>query len=243
MQNINQMLSQLEADQQMRTTFVSTLTHDLRTPLFAQRRVLEGIEKVKARYDEDLCFMLETAHKANDQVLEMVNKLLEAYQYEAGHIQIRSEAVSLFKLIDESFRALHPLAQAKQIRLENLVSPELTLKADPKQLQRVFQNLVSNAIANIQSEKTISVRAEADETEMIIRVQDNGPGIPTELLPHLFQRYFTGDSRQQIGSGLGLFICRMIVELHGGTITVESNPGIGTTFQITLLKAPPQPGD
>jgi signal transduction histidine kinase len=236
MRNVNRMLMRLEEDQLMRTTFVSTLTHDLRTPLYAQKRVLEGIEKIKARYDDDLNLVLDTAQKSNEQVLEMVNKLLEAYQYEAGRIQILPEPINLYELVVACIDDLKPLAESDGIQLHNNVPQTIEIEADPRQLKRVFQNLISNALANIQSGKCVRIEAKDQGNFIEVHVTDNGPGVKPELLPHLFQRYFTGDSSQKLGSGLGLFICRMILELHRGTIMVNSQLGVGADFQINLPK-------
>lgn len=236
MSNFNKMLSQLEEDHLIRSTFVSTLTHDLRTPLFAQARVLEAINKVRLRFDNEniLIKMLESLQKGNSQLIEMVNKLLEAYQYESGYINVYPEKILLPELVASCLEDLLPLASQKSIKIQNNIPANFEVYADPEQLQRVFQNLVSNAIANIQTHKHIIITAFKKENLSIIHVADNGPGISQEVLPHLFQRYFTGHTKQKIGSGLGLFICRMIVELHQGTIFAESSPNQGTTFTICL---------
>lgn len=234
--NFNHMVERLAEDQQLRATFISTLTHDLRTPLYAQKRVLEGIEHSKSQYDELLTLMLETAQKANIQLIEMVNLLLEAYQYEAGSLQLNLETVHLHRLIEELLETLAPLAQAESIGMVLDIPQSIELQADPLQLRRVFQNLISNGIANIQAGKEIRVSAQEQEEEIHIKVADNGLGIPPEVLSHLFQRYYTGHAKQQLGSGLGLFICRMIVEYHGGSITASSLVGSGTEFHLRLPK-------
>jgi signal transduction histidine kinase len=243
MSNFNKMLIQLEEDNLLKTTFVSTLTHDLRTPLFAQKRVLEALEKRKHQYDPDLQEMLQVIQQGNQQLLDMVNKILEAYQYEAGRITIFPEPLDLQRLVSACFQELLPLARGKDINLINAVTPEFFVYADSEQLKRVFQNLVSNALANIQAHRQVVISAHDCGHFVQIEVKDNGPGIPVELQEQLFQRYFTGHSKQKIGSGLGLFICRMIMELHGGSIEVSSEPGQGTLFTLILPSRPEEAND
>ena len=102
-------------------------------------------------------------------------------------------------------------------------------------MKRVFTNLIANAIQNISKGSKIKVIAEKTENDIEIKIIDNGPGIPPEMIPHVFERYYSGHTLQKkIGSGLGLYICRTIVELHQGTITVESKNGNGTIFTIKM---------
>jgi signal transduction histidine kinase len=116
--------------------------------------------------------------------------------------------------------------------------------ADKDQLKRVFQNLFSNAVSNIQDDRFIEVRALIENGQLHIEVADNGPGINPDTLPHLFTRYFTGDRlRQKIGSGLGLYICRMIIEQHGGRIWADSAPGKGTNILFEMPQESPREDD
>lgn len=124
------------------------------------------------------------------------------------------------------------------------VAPTLPcLPGDLHQLQRVLVNLIGNALENVQAGGWVRVSAEPDGgTAMRLVVADNGPGISPEVLPHLFDRYFlVQQARKKIGSGLGLSICKMIVELHGGRISVDSTVGQGTRFYITLPLQNPAP--
>ena len=124
--------------------------------------------------------------------------------------------------------------------------------ADGHQLQRVLNNLVGNALENIAAGRQVSVTAalvpkpvakgKPAETVLKMEVSDTGPGIPPDQLPHLFERYYVGNrTRQKIGSGLGLYICKMIMTLHGGTIEVQSELGHGARFILTLPDAPESP--
>ncbi len=233
--SFNQMLKQLEETDTLRNTFVSALTHDLRTPVTAQKRVLETLDRMKDRLDPEIAAITTGLLRNNEQLLETINKLLEASQYEAGSIHLHPEMVSIPKLAQECYDEIRPLAEARHIELVNEISPDFPpILADGSQLRRVFINLLSNAVDNIGYNKQIIISGEVRKSSVLLCVTDNGPGIPAEVLPKLFNRFSTGYKRQKIGSGLGLFICRMIVELHGGSISVQSEPGKGARFMIIL---------
>jgi PAS domain S-box-containing protein len=231
-------IRQLKESERMRETFVSALTHDLRTPLIAERRALDLLDAQKAHLPEKVLSLTERLIRNNEDLLALVNKLLETYQYESGRMRLLLEPVSLHALVILCMDKLAPLAQVKQIELINRVSPELALiPADFQQVQRVFINLLGNAVENVQEKGRLEISAIDQGNVVQVTVADNGPGIPADVLPHLFDRYFlVQQNKKKIGSGLGLSICKAIVTLHGGTIQVESAPGQGTTFFITLPK-------
>jgi PAS domain S-box-containing protein len=238
---LQETLERLQESERTRETFVSALTHDLRTPLVAERRALDLLHAQQAQLPPQLTSLTERLIKNNDDLLGMVTRLLEVYQYEAGKIQLWMTEVNLHTLVAECLETLHPLAESKQIRMVNRTAAKLEpLHADAEQLKRLLMNLLGNAIQNMTS------KSGGDQAEIVvssselgraveIRVIDNGPGIAPEVMPHLFERYFSlQQARKQIGSGLGLSICKMITKLHGGTIRAESELGRGTEFIVTL---------
>lgn len=236
-QRLTETLEQLQEAEKLRSTFISALTHDLRTPLVAQQRAFEIFLKSKDALPPKLAGLSERLLKSTDDLLHMVNTMLETYQYEAGKTRLNLEPLPLAALVSDCFAALSPLAETRRIRLINWIPTDLgDIMADAHQLRRVFRNLVGNALENIPSGSEIRVSAARMDGDIIeIQVRDNGPGIAPELLAHLFERYFTGDRiRQKIGTGLGLYICKMIMTLHQGAIEVESTLGQGTTFYLTL---------
>ncbi len=247
-QSFNKMTEQLKEDQRLRDMFISTLTHDLRTPLIAQKRVLEIYEEMTDELPLEMVNLNVGLLKSNNHLLDMVNKMLETYQYEAGKIRLVPESVNLCHLVAECMEGVRGWAQQKNVTLKNAVPADLPPGHwDYDQMRRVFQNLIGNALENIQDDRQVEVAVVPTDLENLIRVEvrDNGPGIHPDILPLLFTRYFTGDRRRQkIGSGLGLYICSMIIALHGGSIHVESDLGEGTTFVIHLpwrIPANPNP--
>lgn len=227
----------LQENERLRSNFVSALTHDLRTPLIAQKRLIELLKDMGESGRDKQDFLMHGLEKNNENLLDMVNKLLETYQYVEGRIVLVLEQFNLVMLVEECFQEMKEIAEDKQIRLSNAIGVDLfPVTADRGLLKRVLINLIGNAIENIPEycEITLSAHRHADSWGLC--VADNGMGISSELLPNLFERYFprsTGQHRK-IGSGLGLFICKMIVELHEGEIKVESNVGQGATFCITI---------
>lgn len=236
-QSFNMLVNRLEETEQLRDTFISMLSHDLKTPLLAQQRVTTMLQE---SFDEagepKLGKLLGSLRRSNEDLLEMVYTLLETYQYEDGQIVLMREPVLLGKLMTDCFETLRPLAEESGIITENLIPKDFpVIEADPLQLKRLFQNLLSNAIQNIPEECRVWADAKLVPGGIRIYIEDNGPGLSDKVRKRLFERYNSGPRlRKRIGSGLGLFICRKIVEMHSGTIEVSSATGRGTRFSITL---------
>lgn len=236
-QELQATLERLQESERMRETFISALTHDLRTPLVAERRALDLLHSYQGQLPPSLSPLTERLIKNNDDLLGMVTKLLEIYQYEAGKIRLWITEASLHTLVAECFETLQPLAEGKHIQMMNRVPTKLeVLSVDTDQLKRLLTNLLANAIQNMTGEQgEIVVTASELGHSVEFRVIDNGPGIDPAVMPYLFERYFSLQQvRKQIGSGLGLSICKMIAKLHGGAIRAESELGRGTEFIITL---------
>jgi len=230
-------LERLQESERTRETFISALTHDLRTPLVAERRALDLLHAQQAQLPKQLMPLTERLIKNNDDLLGMVTKLLEIYQYESGQIRLWLTEVHLNALVEGCFEILQPLAEGKRLRLLNRVPAKLEpLLADTDQLKRLLMNLLGNAIHNMNNDDgEIVVVASELGRAVELRVMDNGPGIAPDIIPHLFERYFVlQQTRKKIGSGLGLSICKMIVKLHGGSIRAESELERGTEFIIML---------
>jgi signal transduction histidine kinase len=237
-QEISETLLRLQDSEYMRETFVSALTHDLRTPLVAEHRALELLQSQKKHLPEKVQRLARHLIKNNDDLLAMVNKLLDIYHYEAGTFQLLLDRLSFKELIKNSLNTLAPMADAKEILIENKVSSNLAMiKADADQINRLLVNLIGNAIQHLPNGSRVTLNIIIKQYDLELVIHDNGPGIPPELLSYIFERYFVmGQKSRQIGSGLGLSICKMIVKLHGGTIRVESELGQGSTFFVTLPK-------
>lgn len=216
-------LNKLNETEEQRERFVAALTHDLRTPLIGQQRALDIFQRRQEDFPEALRPMVTSMAKSNDALLEMVNKLLDIHHLESGRFPLTRESVDLKDLAHQVLNDLKLLLVEKNIQTS--VSSHTTLPAyvDRKLIERVVQNLLANAIEHLQVGGEICVDIELDESEHRLVVRDNGPGIPEELQPQLLQRHFLLKQKtKKIGSGLGLSICRSILEQHGGFLTLQS---------------------
>jgi signal transduction histidine kinase len=235
-QNFNRMSKRLQENEEMRATFISTLTHDLRTPLLAQKRVFDLMQDDE---NANLQFikLVGGLNTNNEHLLSMVELLVQTYQLEAGQINLEKQNTNLHELVQECQSNLEPLIESKGIEFNNLIAKSLWAYVDPFQLKRVLMNLIGNAIENLPNDRKIEVLGQELKDHFKIKIWDNGTGIPAEALPLIFERYYSRTrTKQKIGSGLGLYICKMIVEAHEGTISVESEIDSHTCFTINLPK-------
>lgn len=226
--------------ERVKETYVATLTHDLKTPLLAQQMVLETLEG-SAKSDEHKR-LLNGARESVQDLLDMVNSNLLFYKLESSHVTLHRQQQALVPMLREVMGNLQPLAEKKRMTLTldaGLNLPDI--RVDAVQLKRVFHNLISNAIsygyANTPIQITVQLQqSNGDQPDsLLVEIKNEGKGISTEDLPRVFDKYFSLSRKfKQIGTGLGLYIARRIVELHGGSIGAESNPGAETRFFLSL---------
>ena len=172
-------------------------------------------------------------------LVDLVNDFLDLSKLEAGHVHLRKERVDLHQLIRNNVETYLPLASHKSIALVEQIEPDLSpVEADPRRLDQVLLNLITNAIKFTPEGGKIEVGAGRDDGAGIkLWVKDTGAGIAPEEIISLFQKYHqttSGQTSSKKGTGLGLVICKMIVEAHGGGIWVESEPGKGSKFTVAL---------
>jgi signal transduction histidine kinase len=154
---------------------------------------------------------------------------------DSGNLRLQLEPVDPMLLVRDSIRTLAPLAAAKHIDLANNMSGDFPrVMADVDRVQQVLSNLVGNALKFTPSGGRIEIFARAQARELVISVSDNGKGIATDQLPHVFERYWQSSRTDKHGAGLGLPIAKGIVEAHGGRIWIDSALGTGTTASFTL---------
>lgn len=163
----------------------------------------------------------------------MVTQILDATRIEEGRMVLELAPCNIDSLVRETIETYFAVLNKNNNRLAIRIPLEIPLvEADSDRLKRVFVNLVSNAMKHTHN-GTIVIKAEDDGEFVKVTVRDTGSGISAEDLPHIWERYYKG-KHSETGTGLGLFICRFIIESHGGTISAESEPGKGTSFTFTL---------
>jgi PAS domain S-box-containing protein len=225
---------ELEAD------FAAMIAHDLRSPLTSVVSTAAMMEDgLFGPVGEEQQRWLAKMQTMCRSLVDLVNDFLDLSKLEAGHVNLQKGIVDLNQLIRSNVEAYLPVASRKNILVFGQVEPNLSaIEADPRRLDQVLHNLISNALKFTPEGGKIEIGAgQEDGTEIKLWVKDTGVGIPAEELGSLFHKYrqtTSGKTSQDKGTGLGLVICKMIVEAHGGRIEVESAPGKGSTFTVRL---------
>jgi signal transduction histidine kinase len=237
-QNLMQQYNQLEMKHrqaQLQEDFVSTITHELRSPLGFIKGYTTTLLRADTTWDhETQQEFLKIIDQETDHLQELIENLLDSARLQSGQLDMKFQPVRLDALMnDVIMRARH---QHPNLVIRLSVTPDLKpIQGNPRRLSQVFENLLSNAVKYApNSEVTIRIH-QADNQAHII-VQDHGPGIAEKYIPLLFTRFFRNpDQAPGIhGTGLGLYICKQIIQAHQGEISASSTPGEGTTFHITL---------
>lgn len=239
-----QRLGELDA---FRMQFINNAAHELRTPLTPLRMQLHVLAQQRAASftpQEQRGFAM--LQRNVDRLSTLVDDLLEVSRYQSGHMAVEPIAADLHKVLHEAVETFQPAAAAKQVRLVLDAKGDPGGRFDARRITQVVYNLLSNALKFTPPEGRIDVTCGSDATHWTVQVRDSGQGIRPELIPKLFQPFSQVHEANpgQTGAGLGLFICRALVELHGGTIAAESKGlGGGTTFTVRLPRQPPvEPG-
>ncbi|NJO72433.1 MAG: response regulator [Leptolyngbyaceae cyanobacterium RM1_406_9] len=227
---------------QQHEDFIASLTHDLRTPLIAADHVLHLLRR--GAFGKTLPKMrdsLEQVVQSNQTLLEMVDTLLEIYQYEAGCKDLYFHGVNIWELSQSVIRELTPLAVNKGLTLNltlarNTNETLLWIRGDRLELRRLLTNLVGNAIrytdtGSVELRLQYMTRDSPENSSILLEVEDTGIGIAPEEQEFLFERFRQGNHHRR-GNGLGLYHSHQIVQAHHGTIKVESDVGKGTLFVI-----------
>ncbi|MFH0941863.1 MAG: ATP-binding protein [Chloroflexota bacterium] len=234
-QAFNSMADDLERTERLRRNMVADTAHELRTPLTNIRGYLEAVQEGLKQPSADLIRSLDEEAAL---LSRLVNDLQELSLAEAGELKLNFQPENAAGLVSQAMAAAGAQAIKKQIAVTSQMPPALPLvNIDRQRIVQVVRNLLDNAIAHTPSGGSIVVAAEKQANRVKISVSDNGEGIPPEDLPNIFERFYRVDksrTRATGGSGLGLTIARRLVEAHGGTIEVQSEPGKGSRFTFTL---------
>jgi two-component system, OmpR family, sensor histidine kinase MtrB len=244
--NLAQKIGELEHVGSLQARFVSDVSHELRTPLATVRMAADYIHAARTGLPPDAQRAAVLLERELERFENLLEDLLEISRFDAGVINLEPVEVDLSGLLDEVVDALDPIAHGRKVDVNLEVDRgqgQPLVAADPRRLDRVFSNLVKNAIEHT-VEGGVRIWVGRRGRDVVVTVADDGEGIPAEDLPHIFERFYRADvhrARTLGGTGLGLAIALENVNLHRGSIDVQSEVGEGSTFTVTLPAIDPQP--
>ncbi len=232
---LNQTFDRLQASFEQQVRFTADASHELRTPLAVIHAHVE-LALSRSRSVEEYRETLTTCLRASTRMRNLIDSLLTLARCDVGEPVVTTQAVELESLVRDCVELLQPLADERQVVIE-CATESASVAGDRDRLAQVVMNLVSNAVRYNRDGGRITIGIKTESEQVVLTVTDTGIGIPAADLPHLFERFYRVDkarSRSDGGSGLGLAICQSIVDSHGGTIGVRSEPDVGTTVEVRL---------
>ncbi|MEA2641513.1 MAG: hypothetical protein QOF51_2907 [Chloroflexota bacterium] len=236
-QQLEEQNARLEDASRLKSEFLANMSHELRTPLNAILGFSDLLRtESDGEYDQATrALYLQTIHSSGEHLLQLINEVLDLSKVEAGKMELNLEVVRVAGAVSEAFATIAPLAAKKSISTGRDIPPDLAVVADTGKVKQMLFNLLSNAIKFTPIGGAVTVVAQQTDDAVEIAVADTGIGIAKRDLSRLFrefQQLDAGPNRNYEGTGLGLALTKRLVELHGGSVDVESTPGEGTRFTL-----------
>ena len=229
--SFNTMAAALEQLFDARRELVAWASHDLRAPIASMQAMLEAIEDGLASADDYLPTLREQVRTLST----LVDDLFELARIDAGALTLELRQVAVAPLVASALRQLRPEADARGVALSADVDEKVEARLAPDKFERVLFNLVTNALRHTPSDGSVAVRVERRSSDLLLRVEDSGEGLPADAPARMFERFWRADrARSGSGAGLGLAIARGLVEAHGGRIWAENRPQGGACISFTL---------
>lgn len=233
---VMQDITHLKELDRVKSEFVATVSHDLRTPLTTIQGYIELLPRVGPLNEQQQDF-IRRARNSMQAITDLIGDLLDIGRIEAG-FDLEMAPCNLIQVIEEAIRGIQPQAKEKLQELRWKSPGTLPLvRGNARTLRQVMDNLLGNAVKYTQEGGWIEVNASHEDGHIVVRVADNGIGIPPEEQPYIFDRFYRVESDETAGitgTGLGLSIVKAVIEKHNGRVWVESKPGIGSTFSFVL---------
>ncbi|WP_019912010.1 two-component system histidine kinase PnpS [Paenibacillus sp. HW567] len=237
-----QEVTEIRRLEKMRSEFVANVSHELKTPVAAVKGFAETLLGGGVTDEKTARSFLQIIYDENERLNRLIGDILELSKIESKRVQLECSPVHLIEFFDSMLETMSKVAEKKNISLSADVPAELFVEGDEDKLRQIFMNLLSNAINYTHEGGSVKITVvngqKADGTETVVfTVTDTGMGIPRKDLPRIFERFYRVDkarSRSSGGTGLGLSIVKHLVELHRGSISVESDLGIGSSFILEL---------
>ncbi|MDD4980062.1 MAG: ATP-binding protein [Candidatus Omnitrophica bacterium] len=232
-------ITEIRKLEKMRSDFVANVSHELKTPLTSIKGFVETLLEGALEDKKNSRHFLEIIQEHANRLNILIRDLLDLSYLESQEAQLHKEEINLKDLTDDILAGFKSQLKKGPIKAENNLPAGLSVKADKDKIGQVLTNLIDNAIKFNRENGTIKIYEQDSADKIKIVVEDSGTGIPPKDIPRIFERFYRVDkarSRELGGTGLGLSIVKHIVELHGGSVGVESTEGLGSGFFFTLPK-------
>ncbi len=235
-------LTEVRNLQTMRRDLIGNISHELRTPLAGIKVMVETLQNEITGNDTTRDFLVRIEGEV-DRLTQMVSEITELSRIETGNAAFNMGPTDVNRLAGEVAAQMEPLAQKEQVGLSTKLAANLPdIMADAERIRQTLINLVHNAIKYNRPGGSVLISTDTEAGAVTVKVTDTGTGISTEDLPHIFERFFKADkARSKGGSGLGLAIAKHTIQAHGGSISVQSQEGKGSTFIFSLPVRPERP--
>lgn len=222
-----------------KTEFLSVAAHQLRTPLSGLKWALNMlIEGEVGPVSNEQKVLLMKSYEGNERLIRLINEMLHAAKIDAGTLPLQKTSTQLLDLLDNVLYEVLPGASRAQVSIHFDRRDDIPpVMVDPEKMRAVFQNLLENAIKYSTPGGEVSISASRAGNTVRFAIRDHGIGIPLSEQAHIFTRFFRAENAKKLdpnGTGLGLYTVKNVIEMHGGTIRLESGEGTGTTFYFTL---------
>lgn len=220
----------------LKEDFVATLTHDLKVPIIAESNMLSFLLSEKfGELNTKQREAIENMQNSNNELLELVHTVLDTYRISSHGIELYKVPVVLSEFLQETVKEMIPIAEVTQNRIITKFQDDAELLLDKMQMKRVLKNLIQNAISYGQINSDIEIKLFKKDKNIVITVKDFGKGISKEDIDKIFNKYYSASKKfRKIGTGLGLYLSKEIIEAHEGSLTVKSEENKYTEFCITL---------
>lgn len=232
--DFNRLAQALAHNEQLRRSFMADVSHELRTPLSVLRGELEAIEDgVRPMTPATLASLQSEVATLS----KLVNDLYDLSLSDIGALSYRMTDVEVGDVLQSTLAAFQQRFAERALKLETRIDSPAMVNGDERRLQQLFNNLLENCARYSEAEGTVRVGCRSENSEVLIEIEDSGPGVPPDILPRIFERFVRAEAsrnRSHGGAGLGLAICRNIVEAHSGTITASAAPLGGLLISIRL---------
>jgi signal transduction histidine kinase len=238
-ETFNELLGRLEAAMMQQRQFMADASHELRTPVATARTAANIALQQPHRTEGDYRETLVIVEEQTARLSRIVDDMFTLARADAGNYPVHQTPMYLDEVVDDVVRAARVLASPQGVSIQPVIIPSAVFSGDEDLIRRLIVNLLDNAIRHAPHGSTVRVALEQTPDGYAISVSDQGPGIPSHIQPHIFERFYRGDAargrgQSDGGAGLGLALARWIATVHGGDVSLARSSEAGTTFTVSL---------